>query len=186
MEAPAAADELDWATVPRHLLRMAGGGRTGDGSLVPQGLTHQLSGEITAFKPARCPGPHHAECPWRSLEWGVHSRPMAPPAHAPRLRSDKWVVPVGPTEEELEAERRAEERRQKLIRAAAEAADGTISGNTVATAFVEWRRNAKRQRTYKYGRDRMMDLCASFERGRFRAARILAGGRPTTKRRIGT
>lgn len=133
-------------------------------------MTHELSGDITAFKslPSDVRAHIMQDCAWRSSEWGLHSRPVAPPAHAPRIRSDKWVAPAGPTEEELEAERRAEERRQKLIQSGRlKSLMARIAGNTVGTAFIEWRRNAKRQRTYRYGRDRMRWIYARLStRGR--------------------
>eukprot|EP01043_Picozoa_sp_COSAG02_P067949 COSAG02_NODE_11104_length_1792_cov_1.678677_1_plen_424_part_01 len=142
------------------------------GAGVPEGvLTHQLSGDITAFKslPSDVRAHIMQDCAWRSLEWGVHSRPVAPPAHAPRIRSDKWVAPTGTTEEELEAERRAEERRQKLLLSGRlKQLMATITGNTVGMYFMEWRRNAKRQRTYKFGRARMRWIYSRmFTRGRF-------------------
>ena len=140
------------------------------GAEVPQELAYQLSGEITAFKslPADVRAHIMRECPWRSNEWGAHSRPVAPPARAPRIRSSKWVAPVGPTEEELRAARRAEHRRQKLIQSGRlKQLMALVSGNTAGAMFMEWRRNAKRRRTYRFGRARMRWIYARlFEHGR--------------------
>ena len=140
------------------------------GAEVPQELAYQLSGEITAFKSLPTDVRAHImrECPWRSKEWGAHSRPVAPPARAPRIRSSKWVAPAGPTEEELRAARRAEHRRQKLIQSGRlKQLMAVIMGKTAGAAFMEWRRNAKRRRTYRFGRGRMRWIYARlFEHGR--------------------
>ena len=58
---------------------------------VPQGVSHQLSGEISQFKslPQELRAHIMANCAWRSTEWGAVPRPMAPPAHADRIRSTK-------------------------------------------------------------------------------------------------
>ena len=79
------------------------------------------------------------------------------------------MAPKGPTEEELEEARRAEERRQKLLHSdRLKTLMSMISGNTMGYYFMEWRRNVRRRRTFKYRRARLRWIYARlFERGRW-------------------
>ena len=138
---------------------------------LPKGVTHQLSGDIAQFKsvPSEVRAHIMQDCTWRSTEWFAHARPIAPPEHADRIRSAAWVVPHGPTEEEIEAARRAEVRREKLLQSdRLKKLIAMIGGNTLCTMFLDWRRNVKRARTYKFGKARMTWIYARFTaHGRF-------------------
>ena len=94
--------------------------------------------------------------------------PRVPPRNrSARLRTG--VAPKGPTEEELEEARRAEERRQKLLHSdRLKTLMSLISGNTKGYYFMEWRRNVRRRRTFKFRRARLRWIYARlFERGRW-------------------